>query len=165
MAGEHDQPRPYRPKDGVTLVGPFWTRRQVAAFLGLTSAEVRLRRALLSISGVCSVQEAYPSFQFEDGGVRHEVAFLAPLLKRRVTDAEACDWLMRPRRSIDNRTPMEWLRADGDVDRVVRALPPPSRPAPGGDAFDETAVVGRETWSARPGRRVTGAWASRPVPH
>ena len=136
MAGERDAPRPYRPNDGVTLVGPFWTRRQVARYLGVTRGRAREHRHLLRIEGALSVEEVYPVFQFSHGTVRREVVFLAQLLKRRVTDVEACDWLLRQVRSLDNRNPIDWLVADGDVDRVVRCLPAPSRPIPGGAGLD-----------------------------
>ena len=159
--------RPYRPHDGVTLFGPFWTRRRVATYLGSTPSEVRNHPTLLRIQGALSVEEVYPSFQFGGGAVIREVAFLARLLKRRVTDIEACDWMLRVRRGLDNRTPNAWLAADGDVDRVVRALPEPTRPVPGVlspelDGEDAGAL-------GEPGhtvaRRPASRWSPQPVAH
>lgn len=145
----------------MTLVGPFWTRGQVAGYLGVPPDEVRRRRALLCINGVLSAEEAYPSFQFGGGTVRHEVAFLSPLLKRRVSDLEACDWLTRPQRVIDNRTPIDWLGSDGDVDRVVRALPTPSRPIPGRPLGADTKGPGTQPEGAvSPG---LAGWSPRPI--
>jgi hypothetical protein len=143
VAADQDAPQPYRPLDGVTLIGPFWTRRQTARFLQLSDREVRSQASLLRIEGGVCVEEAYPAFQFDDGAIRREVQFLARLLKRRVSDIEACDWLVRPRRTLDNRSPIDWLAADGDVDRVVRALPPPTQPVPGGVPWErEAAEIG-----------------------
>ena len=163
VAGEHEPPRPYRPHDGVTLVGPFWTRRQVAAHLGITIGEVRRQPILLRVVGALSVEEVYPSLQFDESGVRREVGFLARLLKRRVTDVEACDWLLRPRRRLDNRSPIAWLAADGDVDRVVRSLPAPSRPVPGGVSLP--GDVDEWKTAASPTRSPTAPWSSQPVAH
>jgi len=163
VAGNRDTPRPYRPDDGVTLVGPFWTRAQVARLLGRPPDEIALDRRLLRIDGSLAAEEVYPAFQFGNGSVRREVAFLARLLKRRVTDIEACDWLMRPRRSLDGRTPVAWVALDGDVDRVMRILPTPSRPVPGPDVEE---VSGAEPDFSAPvteqGRR---RWSATPLPH
>ncbi len=163
MAGNRDTPRPYRPDDGVTLVGPFWTRTQVAGLLGTLPAAVAADRTLLRIDGRLSVEEVYPAFQFDGRGMRREVAFLARLLKRRVLDVEACDWLRRPRRAIDGRTPMDWLAMDGDVDRVMRILPAPSRPIPGSESDDGGPIEAGATPTVddRERRR----WSPTPVAH
>jgi hypothetical protein len=167
VAGEHHPPRSYRPHDGVTLFGPFWTRRQVAAYLGATPSEVRRHPTLFRIEGALSAEEVYPSFQFGDGSATREVTFLARLLKRRVTDVEACDWLLRVQRRLDNRTPIAWLAVDGDVDRIVRSLPQPSRPVPGVpsselDGDDMSALGELDRSSPRP---AAARWSPRPIAH
>jgi hypothetical protein len=163
VAGNRDTPRPYRPDDGVTLVGPFWTRIQVAGLLGRTPLAVAMDHTLLRIDGPMAVEEVYPAFQFGNGSVRREVVFLSRLLKRRVSDVEACDWLMRPRRSLDGRTPVAWVALDGDVDRVMRILPAPSRPVPGpGGAADSGGAPGSAVPVTERGRR---RWAATPLPH
>lgn len=159
VAGVRDSPRPYRPEDGVTLVGPFWTRRQAAAYLGLIPGDVRDQRNLLRVVGALSREEVYPSLQFAGGAVRREATFLARLLTRRVTDVEACDWLVRPRRSLDNRTPIDWLARDGDVDRIMGCLPAPSRPIPGAGAVATKTQEGFDAGGAEASPRTS----SQPV--
>lgn len=163
VAGNRDTPRPYRPDDGVTLVGPFWTRTQVARLLGRTPEAIAADETLLRIGGAMTAEEAYPAFQFGNGSVRREVVFLARLLKRRVTDVEACDWLMRPRRSLDGRTPVGWVALDGDVDRVMRILPTPSRPVPGPDATG--GDVSAPDFSAPVTEQGRRRWSATPLPH
>jgi hypothetical protein len=167
VAGESHPP--YHPYDGVTLVGPFWTRRQVATRLGIPPEDVRRHRTLLRIEGRLSVEEVYPAFQLDEARtIRREVEFLARLLKRRVADDEACDWLTRPNRGIGYRTPIEWLVEDGDVDRVLRSLPSPTRSIPGAEALD--AVADEDdggVWppSVTPRRSGAQQWSPTPVTH
>ncbi len=56
------------------------------------------------------------------------------LLRRRVTDLEACDWLVRPQGALGNRSPLVWLTAGHSLKSVVAALPEATRPLPAGAA-------------------------------
>lgn len=143
-----DEPRPYLPADGVTLYGPFLTARQVAARIGWPASS---RRSLLYLECPVGVGRAYPSFQFDERGQTREVAFLAPLLTRRVSHEEACDWLLRPHAALAHLSPIGWLAADRDVQRVIDALPHPSRPVPGLAAVTEAEILAfRAPWAPEP---------------
>jgi hypothetical protein len=129
-----DVPLPYRPAGGVTLHGPFLTAREAEARVGRGLGACG--RSLLCVSSAIGVGRAFPEFQFGDDGQTREVAFLAPLLTRRVSHEEACDWLLRPNPALTNLSPIAWLAADGDVQRVIDSLPHPSRSAPGIDVTE-----------------------------
>jgi len=144
-----DSPRPYRPIGGVTLFGPFLTARQVEARIGRDSAASR--RSLLYVDSVIGVGRAYPEFQFDDHGQTREVAFLAPLLTRRVSHEEACDWLLRSHPSLAHLTPIGWLAADRDVQRVIDLLPHPSRSVPGVQSVAEAEILSfKAPWVPQP---------------
>jgi len=136
---------PYRPRDGVTLHGPFLTAGQVRSRLGALG---RPGETLLRVVSPIGIGAAYPSFQFDGHGQTREVAFLAPLLVRRVGHEAACDWLTRPDPALAMRSPVAWLGSDGDVRPVLAALPEPSRPLPGSDDRDATILEFR--WSPPP---------------
>lgn len=136
---------PYRPDDGVTLRGPFLTRRRAAVLVGEPTEAIRWRRDLLRISSRIQVEEAYPAFQFDDGGLRRDVAFVVLLLKRRVTDAEACDWMLRTHPLLGHVTPSGWLGSGGAIKPVIEAFPEPSRPIPGHDRHLDVASL-RAQW-------------------
>jgi hypothetical protein len=143
-----DTPRPYRPVGGVTLYGPFLTDRQVAARIGRPGG---FRRSLLYLGCVVGVGRAYPEFQFDDQAQTREVAFLAPLLTRRVSHEEACDWLLRPQPGLAHLSPIVWLAADRDVQRVIDVLPHPSRPVPGHAEVTEAEILAfRAPWVPEP---------------
>ena len=143
-----DTPRLYRPVGGVTLYGPFLTGRQVAARIGHPAAS---RRSLLYLDCVVGIGRAYPAFQFDDRGQTREAAFLAPLLIRRVSHEEACDWLLRPHPWLAHLSPIAWLAADRDVQRVIDVLPRPSRPAPRLAGVTEAEILAfRAPWIPEP---------------
>lgn len=137
-----DRPRPYRPDGGITLLGPFLTAAEVTARTGRIPAS--FRQPLLKIACGLGAGCAYPAFQFDDRRQSVEVAFLAPLLIRRVGHEAACDWVVRPNRALDFLSPITWLRADRDVRRVIEALPQPTRPLPGAVELTEAEVVAFE---------------------
>lgn len=143
-------PHSYRPSGGVTLHGPFLTARQTEARVGRRLAA--FGHSLLCVESAIGVGSAFPEFQFGDGGQTREVAFLAPLLTRRVSHEEACDWLMRPNPMLANLTPISWLAADGDVHPVLETFPHPSRPVPGAVDVTEAEILAfeRKQWVPQP---------------
>lgn len=145
-----DTPHPYLPVDGVTLYGPFLTAVETEVRLGRSIASCG--RSLLCVSCSAGVGRAFPEFQFDDRGQMREVAFLAPLLTRRVSHEEACDWLMRPNPMLSHLTPIAWLAADGDVQRVLDTLPHPSRAVPGAIDATEAEILAfdRGHWVPEP---------------
>lgn len=141
----------------MTLLGPFLTAAQVAGRTG--RAPSAFRRPLLKISCRFGAGCAYPAFQFNDHGQCREVAFLAPLLIRRVGHEVACDWLVRPNRALEFLSPIDWLHQDRDVHRVVAALPRPTRPLPGTVEVTEAEILAferRQVWAPEPYQ----AWAA-----
>jgi len=145
-----DQPRAYRPANGLTLFGPFLTASEAAARVGGRRALESKRRSLLRIDCPLGLGSAYPAFQFDAGGQTRETAFLAPLLVRRVSHEEAIDWLLRPHPLLAMMSPFRWLGDDLDVRRVIAALPHPSRPVPGIAGVTEAEVLAfkpRRVWA------------------
>ena len=120
----------YSPPGGKVLVGPFLTEGQFARQLGLKPAQIRRQPWLLRISATLGVQPAYPAFQLDKDELRVDVAFVALLLKRRVSDLEACDWLVRPHESLGRHSPNRWLEGGGSLRSVVDILPEPTRHIP-----------------------------------
>lgn len=146
-----DAPRPYLPDGGITLLGPFLTAAQVTARTGRIPAS--FRQPLLKIACGLGAGCAYPSFQFDNRRQSVEVAFLAPLLIRRVGHEAACDWLVRPNRVLDFLSPITWLHEDRDVRRVIAALPHPTRPLPGAGEVTEAEILAFERghpWAPEP---------------
>jgi hypothetical protein len=108
------------------------------------------RRSLLRIDCPLGLGPAYPAFQFDAGGQTRETAFLTPLLTRRVSHEEAIDWVLRPHPLLAMMSPCQWLLRDGDVRRVIAALPHPSRPVPGTADVTEAEILAfkpRPAWA------------------
>jgi len=139
--------RPYRPVDGVTLHGPFLTAPQVRRRFGSLG---RAGTTLLKVASPLGVGAAYPSFQFGPGGQTREIAFLAPLLVRRVGHEAACDWLLRAHPGLGMVSPVAWLRGDRDVRPVIAALPRPTRPLPGLAGVEAMVLDFRRRWAPPP---------------
>jgi hypothetical protein len=118
--------QPSYPKGGITLVGPFWTRREVARHLGVRPGEVA-GWGLLRITGRLAVEEVYPTFQFAEVGLRRDLALVAVLLARRMDHPAACDWLFRPNPGLRDVAPIQWLADRGSFESVLRVLPPDGR--------------------------------------
>ena len=120
----------YAPPGGRVLVGPFLTESQLARRLGQKTTKIRSDPWLLRISGKLALEPVYPEFQIDGCELRLDVAFVALLLKRRVSDLEACDWLARPTAALEGSSPLQWLQDDGSLRSVVEALPEPTRRLP-----------------------------------
>ncbi len=158
-------PRRNRPPDGVLLVGHSWTTGRVARHLWITPAAVTAHPHLLRIDGSLCLEAAYPCLQFDGEGVRVDVAMIGMLVKRRVTDDEVCDWLVRPNPALAGTAPLVWLDVIGSLEPLLIALPEPTRPHPGGTAADDGTSEQVESWIRRgahsqaPGRRGAPAWS------
>lgn len=158
-------PRPTRPPDGVLLVGHSWTTGRVAHHLRTTSAAVTAHPHLLRIDGPICLEAAYPCLQFDEDGVRIDVAIISMLVRRRVTDDEVCDWLVRPNPTLAGTAPLTWLEVIGSLEPLLMALPEPTRQHPGGTAADDGTSEQIESWIRRgarsqaPGQRGASAWS------
>jgi hypothetical protein len=148
-----------RPGGGITLVGPFWTRRRVARHLGTPEHEVA-RLGMLRLDAPTAVEEAYPEFQFDDAGARRDVVLLATLLRRRVDDAAACDWLFRPNGRLHGLPPMQWLAEHGRFEALLEALPVPKGAEVGGRDLEQARAAWQRMEAGEPAG-LTTPWDKR----
>jgi len=116
------------------LLGPLLTERRFARRIGRSVRQIRRQPFLLRISGPISVGPAYPAFLLDGSELRLDLAFVVLLLRRRVTDLEACDWLVRPQGGLGTRSPLVWLMTGHSLESIVAELPEPTRPLPAGAA-------------------------------
>jgi hypothetical protein len=107
-------------------LGPFYRSAKVAQLLGGISRQaVADRRGRGTLLGMLTADRAwvYPAFQFDERN--HVLKGLSELLKilrtSDVDDWTLASWLDSPMRSLDDRSPIEWLRLGNDRD-VLRAL-------------------------------------------
>lgn len=104
---------------------------------------------------------AYPAFHLDGEGLRLDIAFIALLLRRRVTDLEACDWLVRSNEELGRRSPIGWLNGGGALRILAEVMPMPTRAAPAGGLETDLGDV-RQAWLSlrteidTPGRTI--AW-------
>ena len=108
------------------LIGPFYGPAQIARLLGDVSrqavADRRQRRTLLGLK-TADGHWVYPIFQFD----RHNrvISGLPELLRilaaSGIDDWSLAGWLASPLRSLGGRTPIEWLRNEGDPE-TLRAV-------------------------------------------
>ncbi|MCB2223802.1 MAG: hypothetical protein KQH83_06460 [Actinobacteria bacterium] len=148
-----------RPTDGLLLIGHSWTRGAVAAHLGISPDAVAAHPHLIRIEGPLCYDAAYPALQFDEDGVRLDVAVVGMLARRRVATDEVCDWLVRPSARLGGTPPLVWLDTIGSVQPVLEALPPPTGPAPGGVSMDDGAPEQVAAWI----RRSEGSGGRGPV--
>lgn len=114
------------------LLGPLLTEGQFARRIGRPTRQIRRQPFLLRIGGPISVGSAYPAFVLNGSELRLDLAFVVLLLRRRMTDLEACDWLVRSQGVLGNRSPLVWLMAGHSLEAVVSVLPEGTRPLPAG---------------------------------
>jgi len=100
------------------LHGPFLTRGQAARRAKLPALVLRHRRDLLRITGRW-LPEVYFEFQFDDDGIRLDLAKIVQEMKEKFTDIEIGDWLVRRNRLLDGFSPLGYLNAGGDGERVL----------------------------------------------
>ena len=84
---------------------------------------IRSHDFLLRIDGLLSLEPVYPAFQLEGDVVRSDVAWLVTLLKKRMPDREACDWMVRTNLVLAGLTPLEWLNRGLGLEETARAIP------------------------------------------
>lgn len=130
------------------------TEREFSRRARLPRADVAAHRGIPRIACSVGVGPAYPAFMLSANGLRLDVAFVALFLRRRVTDLEACDWLVRRNPDLNGLTPLVWIGLLYPLDRVIDCLPPPTRTVPGSDpTFDVRAM--REEWLRYRGEAMT----------
>ena len=109
--------------DGGVLVGPFLTERQFERRVHAPQGSVRSHGFLLRIDGLLSLEPVYPVFQLEGDVVRTDMAWLVTLLKKRMSDLQACDWIVRRNPVLAGLSPLEWLEQGLDLEETARAIP------------------------------------------
>lgn len=117
------------------LQGPMLTERQFAGRAGMKPRQVRGHRWVLRVSSPIGLGPAYPAFQLDDDGIRLDVAFIALLLRKRMSDLDACDWLTRRHAGLAGESPLAWIIEGLPLERVV-AVMPQMNAADGGSAAD-----------------------------
>lgn len=123
------------------------TERQFAESVGLSRRTVRAHPCIPRVGSSIGVGAAYPAFMLRDGGLRPDLAFVTLFLLRRVSDLEACDWLVRSNPALGGRSPFDWVEDNGPLERVIDCLPPPTRPGPSPlHAGDQDVSAIRREW-------------------
>ena len=104
----------------LVLVGPFWTRSEAASYLGITAEELLARTDIVRLEGRW-LEETYPSLQFRDNDVRHEVAEIVIQIGDVVTGAAIADWLSRPNDLLGFMSPLGWFDAGLSLPMAIAA--------------------------------------------
>jgi hypothetical protein len=78
----------------IVLKGPFLDRATAAHRSGIDPQELRLRPDVLRIGGR-SLPEVYFAFQFDDEGLRPDLAAIVRRLRAEFEDEEIADYLAR----------------------------------------------------------------------
>lgn len=147
----------HRPPDGHALLGPLLTEREFARRAGLTGKSVRRHRCVPRIDSAIGLGAAYPAFMLDENGLRFDVALVTLLLRRRVGDLQACDWLVRRNPRLADRAPLDWIGDGLSLERVVDALPTPSAASRERLRAAEVDAI-REEWLRFEGDEVTPGW-------
>ena len=152
--------RPDRPPDGLLLIGNSWTRAEVAGHLDIPLEAVAEHPHLVRLTGPLCYDAAFPCLQFDDDGVRLDVAVVAMLARRRVPDDVVCDWLVRMNPALGGTTPLLWLDTIGSIQPVLEALPEPIGRLPGRPPDEDTGhhVAGWVRRQEEAGGRKRIAW-------
>ncbi len=103
----------------VVLVGPFWTRSEAAAYLGITGEELLERTDIVRIEGRW-LEETYPALQFRDNDVRYEIATIVAAVE--LPGAAIADWLSRPNPMLGAMTPIDWFNAGLNLQTAIAAV-------------------------------------------
>ena len=105
----------------LVLVGPFWTRSETAAYLGITNEQLRKRTDVVRIEGRW-LEETYPSFQFAHQEVRHEISTIVEVVGDELPGAAIADWLCRSNPLLGTMTPLAWFEAGSSLQTALTAL-------------------------------------------
>jgi hypothetical protein len=147
----------HRPSDGRALLGPLLTERQFARRAGLSRDSVRRHRCVPRVESPIGLGPAYPAFLLDTDGLRLDVAFITLLLRRRVGDLDACDWLVRPNPVIGGATPLHWIDAGLPLEGLMEALPTPQGPSSERTGTADVEAI-REEWLRFRGDEQTPGW-------
>ena len=110
-----------QPPRGLILHGPFLTRREAALRAGMSPAELQSHPGLLRLAGRIVLQEAYAGFQFDEHGIRDDLAAVVEVFGTAADPWEVCDWITRPNAALGGKPPLTFLDEGGGLQRVIGA--------------------------------------------
>jgi hypothetical protein len=103
-------------------VGPLWSQAQVRELLGGVSSErvdeMVQSRQLVGLAD-SSGRLRYPAFQFRDGRPLTDLIDAFWALRAAISAWPAAAWCTSPDPALDDRTPVEFVSAGGDRDRLL----------------------------------------------
>ena len=102
------------------LIGHFLLRSEAAQRAGISNDELARRPDLLHIGGTW-LEEVYFEFQFDEFGVRRDLASVVQLLRRSFDDLTIAEWLARPNEELGGATPLRRVVTGGNTVQLVRA--------------------------------------------
>lgn len=105
----------------IVLVGPFWTRAEAAAYLGVTADELSERNDVLRLEGTW-LEETYPALQFHDGSVRHEITAIVAEVAGELPGTVIADWLCRTNQLLGAMSPLDWFNSGLSLKTALAAL-------------------------------------------
>jgi hypothetical protein len=104
---------------GTILLGPFYTRHEAAERAQLPPSELAGRSGLIRLTGRYAVEEVYFAFQFDDAGIRSDIAEVAKRLERHLDPCHSADWLARAHSELGGKAPLDWIHSGGRLDMVL----------------------------------------------
>ena len=105
----------------LVLVGPFWTRSEAAAYLGISTEDLWRRSDVVRIEGRW-LEETYPAVQFADNEVRYEVAAIVEEVGDELPGVAIADWLSRPNPLLAGMTPLAWFDTGLSLQTALTAV-------------------------------------------
>jgi hypothetical protein len=103
------------------LIGHFLLRSEAARRAGISKDELEQRPDLLRIGGTW-LEEVYFEFQFDESGVRPDIASVVLRLRRVFDDLAIAEWLARPNDVLAGTTPLRQLATRGSATRLAEAV-------------------------------------------
>ncbi len=100
------------------LAGPFLTRSEAAARLGIAADALACRRDVLRLPGH-HLEETYFAFQFDRNGLRPDVAAVVAALAGRWDEVSIADWLVRTNSHLSAMSPLAWIEAGRGPQAII----------------------------------------------
>jgi hypothetical protein len=101
------------------MQGPFLTRRQAAALIGLPMGELSGHPELLHVSGL--LEECYFAFQCRPDAVGRDIGRVVLAMRSFTSDQQIADWLVRQNPDLKETSPLEWLQRRWGSSHVMKA--------------------------------------------
>ncbi len=101
----------------VVLTGHFWTRGEAARRAVMSPHELLVHPGLLRLGGDW-LEEVYCAYQFNEHGVREDIAAVVEILAPHLDAATITDWMVRPNPRLATLSPLNWLDGNRSLDTV-----------------------------------------------